>query len=113
MLVGANDSAIEQQPFQVRVLEFPEDAFPSPLPGPAVESPPHAVPVAETFRQIPPGSPGFRDPEDCVDEQTIILGCDPGIALASRQKILDPIPVVIGDLVTSHDRPSLANLVRE
>ena len=73
MLVGANDGAIEQQPFQVGILEFSEDAFPNPLPGPAVESPPHAVPVAEALGQISPGSPGFRDPEDCVDEQAIIL----------------------------------------
>src|SRR3974390_278062 len=106
MLVGANDGAVEQQPFQIGVLEFPEDAFPSPLPGPPVESPPDAIPIAETFGQVPPRSPGFRDPKDCIDEQAIILGCHPRTALPSRQKSLDPIPVLIGDLVTSHDRPS-------
>jgi len=111
MLVGANHGAIEHQPFQVRILEFSEDAFPSSLPGPAVESPPYAVPIAETFGQVPPGSPGFRDPKDCIDEQAIILGCDPGITFPSRQKILDPIPMIIRDLMTSHHRPSLANLV--
>jgi hypothetical protein len=111
MLVGANHRTIDQQPFQVRILEFSEQPFPNPFPGPAVESPPHAVPVAEALGQVPPGSAGFRDPEDRVDEQAIILGCDPGVAFLARQKILNSIPIVIGDLVTPHDRPSLANEV--
>jgi hypothetical protein len=79
VLVGANDGTIEQQPLQVSILEFSEDAFPHPFPGPAVETPPHAVPVAEALEQISPGSPSFRDPEDCIDEEAIILGCDTGI----------------------------------
>ena len=111
MLVGANDGALKQEPLQVRVLELPENPFPDPLPGPTVEPPPHAVPVAEAFRQVASGGSGFRDPKHRVDEEAIVLGCDPGIAFPSRQKLLDPIPVIIRDLMMAHDRPSLASVV--
>ena len=80
MLVGANDGAIYQQPFQVRILEFPDHTFPNPFPGPAVEPPPHTVPVAKTLCSVTPGSPCFGDPKDRVDEQSIILGCDSRVA---------------------------------
>jgi hypothetical protein len=74
MLVRADDRAVEDQPFQVRILERLPNTLPDCLSRPAIETPPRAIPVAEALRKITPRRTRLGDPKDCVDKQAIVLG---------------------------------------
>src|SRR5262245_64915338 len=91
--VGADDGRVEDEPLQVGVLEGLEDPLPGALPRPAVEAPPHGVPLAEAFGQITPGRARLGDPQDGVEDQAIVLGGPAGLAGASGQQVLDPFPI--------------------
>jgi hypothetical protein len=91
-------------------LQGLEDALPDPLLGPAAEALPGVVPVAEPLRQVAPGGAGLGDPQDGIEEQAVILGGDTGVSGFARKKVLDALPVLVGDRVAAaHDRASLAN----
>ena len=100
--MGPDHGAIEDQPLQVGVLQHLEDPVPDPLGGPAIEPLPHRVPFAEAFGDVAPGGPGLADPEDGVDEQTVIFGGDAGVARPPGQEVLDPFPVFIRYLMATH-----------
>src|SRR5262249_6580366 len=109
MLVGADDAAVQEQPFQVRVLQILEDPLPNSFVGPAIEAFPHRVPIAEPLGKITPRGAGLRDPKDRVHEQSIVRRSHARIAFLAGQKILDAFPLVVGDRVaTKHGGPSLA-----
>jgi hypothetical protein len=74
MLVRADDRAVEDQPFQVRILERLPNTLPDSFSRPAIEPTPSAVPVAKALRKITPRRTRFGDPKDCVDKQAIVLG---------------------------------------
>jgi hypothetical protein len=74
MLVSADDGAVEDQVFKVRVLGHGgEDAMPDALGTPATEAAEGAVPMAEGVRQVAPGGAGADDPEHRLDEQAVVL----------------------------------------
>jgi len=104
--MGPDHSAVKQEPLQVGVLQGQEHPLPDPLLRPAIEPLPDGVPVAEALGEVPPGGAGLGDPEHGVDEEPVILGRDAGVAGLSRQEILDPLPVLILDLMASHGGPS-------
>jgi hypothetical protein len=53
------------------------------------------LPAPETLRQITPRDPRSVSVQNRIDEQSIV-GCGAAdMALASGQKILDPIPLVV------------------
>src|SRR5262245_28538268 len=109
MLVGTDNAAIQEQPFQVRVLQFLKDPVPNSFAGPAIEASPHRVPIAEPLGKITPRRTGLPDPKDCVHEQSIV-GCrDPGITFLASQEIPDALPMFIRySMATKHSGPSLA-----
>jgi len=72
-----------------------------------------ALSFAETFGRCRQEPPVFAIQRTTLTNRLSILGRDAGIAFPSRQKIFEPIPVVIGDHMALHDRPSLANVVLE
>jgi len=109
VLVCADDGRVQDQPFQVGVLQSREDALPDSLLGPTVEPFPDVVPVPEAFGQVAPGGTGLGDPEYGIDKQPVILGDAPMLAGTSGQQVLDPIPVgVRNGMAVVHRGPSVA-----
>ncbi len=91
-------------------MEGVEHPPPDSLPGPAVEPPPDAVPLAEAVREVTPRGPRLGDPENRVDEQAVVLGDLPVLPGAAGQEILDPPPVVVRDRVAGvHGGSSLVS----
>jgi hypothetical protein len=109
MLVGANHSRIDHQPFQIPVFaQGLEHTLPNAFLGPAVEPHKDTVPFAETFRQVSPRDAGFGDVVDGVEEQSVVFFTDghTWITESSRQLVLDPIPVLITHFMTpTHPEP--------
>ena len=60
------------------------------------------LPVAEPLRKIAPGNARPVPVKHSLDEQTIVLGCHPDVALTARQQVLDPIPLVVAQAVAAH-----------
>src|SRR6516162_5114400 len=107
--VGADDGGVEDEPLQVGVLQGLEDPLPGALLGPAVEAPPHGVPVAEALGEVAPGGAGLGDPQDGVEEEPVVPGGPAGLAGPPGQPVLDPLPVGVRDrMAVRHDRPSVA-----
>ncbi len=70
--MGADYGAVEDQPLPVGVLQLLEDPEPDPLGGPAIEPLPHRVPFAEALGEVAPRGAGLGNPEDGVDEETVV-----------------------------------------
>jgi hypothetical protein len=79
VLVGADDGAVDHQPFQIGLggqrLEEPVQGAPL---DPAVVAPFHRLVVAEAFRQIPPSAKR-------ADRIKIVLWDGSGLVLISKQ----------------------------
>ena len=100
--MGPDHGAVEDQPLQVGVLQLLEDPEPDALGGPAIEPLPHRVPLAEALGDVAPGGAGLADPEHGIDEETIVLGGDAGVAGPAGEEVLDPFPVFIRYRVATH-----------
>src|SRR5262249_5703811 len=95
--MGPNAGRVEDQPLQVGILQCLEELLAAPLARPAVEAPPHRVPVAKAFGQVAPGCPGLGDPPHGVDEQSVVLGSYPALPGPTGQQILDALPILVAD----------------
>jgi hypothetical protein len=62
----------------------------------------HLDRVAEALGQIAPGNAGTVSVEDGVDEEPIIAGGHADRALAARQQVLDPLPLIVTQCVVAH-----------
>jgi hypothetical protein len=51
--------------------------------------------MTEPFRQIAPRNAGSEPIKDGLNEQPVICCVASNVALAARQNILDPIPLII------------------
>jgi hypothetical protein len=102
MLVGSDHRAIEDEPLQIGILQLLEDSEPDSLAGPPIEPSPHRVPVPEAFGKITPRSPGLGDPENGVDEETVVRGGHAGVVILAGQEALDAFPVFIRYLMATH-----------
>ena len=100
--MGSDHGAVEDEPLQVRVFQLLEDPEPDSFGGPAIEPPPDRIPVPEAFGKITPGSPGLGDPEDGVDEKTVVRGSHTRVGNLAGQKALDAFPVFICYLMATH-----------
>ena len=100
MLVRPDDGAVDDEPFQVGILEGVEDPAPDSLLGPPVEPSPGAIPVAEALGEVTPGGTGLADPQYSVDEKSVILGGHTNMSVLAGQQVLDVSPAFVRDLVT-------------
>ena len=100
--MGSDHGTVQDQPLQVGVFQLLEDPVPDPFPGPAIEPPPDRIPVAETRGQVAPRGAGLADPEDGVDEESVVLGGDAGVSHLAGKQAFDPLPVFICYRVAMH-----------
>lgn len=61
-----------------------------------------ALTVAKTLGQVPPGHPGPIAEDNRVDEQAIVGRRAADMTFASRQEILDLVPLIIAQSVAVH-----------
>jgi len=82
MLVGANDGAINQDPFTIRLTSKGfEDQLPDTAPVPSIEAGEDRVPGPEGFRQVPPGHTRSVFPEDGFNDGATVQARPPHSAL--------------------------------
>ena len=62
---------------------------------PSAEALMDRFPVAETLRQITPGTPSPKAVENRFDEQSIIFRRAAHVSFTPRQNVLDPLPLVV------------------
>jgi hypothetical protein len=107
---GAGGGGVEDEHVEVGVAQGRQDGIPSALPGPAVESPPGAVPAAEALGQVAPRDAGAGDVQDGIDEQAVVGG---DAAVLPGQQVLDATAIGVRDGVPrQHGRPSVAYSAR-
>lgn len=58
--------------------------------------------ITKPLRQVPPGNAGAIALENGFDKQPIVLGRDSDMAFTSRQKVFDPVPLVVPQSIASH-----------
>jgi hypothetical protein len=58
--------------------------------------------IAKALRQVPPGNASAIAVENGFDKPPIVLRRRPNITFTSRQKILDPVPLVVPQSIASH-----------
>ena len=68
------------------------------------------LPIAETLWKIPPRDAGSKSIQNRFNEQSVVGRRAPHMAFAAGKKILDPIPLVVAQGITSHrSAPSKAD----
>ena len=92
----AHDGGVDHHVFVVMVARQQlENAFENAALRPSAEALVDDLPIAETLRQIAPRNTGPISVQNGLDEQPIIRRRAADMALAARQKILDPIPLIV------------------
>ena len=94
--MSAHDGGVDHHVFVIVIAcQHLENALENSALGPPAEALIDHLPVPETLRQIAPGDTRPVSVQHRIDEQSIV-GCGAAdMALASGQKILDPIPLIV------------------
>jgi hypothetical protein len=94
--MSTHDRGVDHHVFVIVITrQHIEDTLENSALGPPAKALIDHLPVPETLRQIAPGDTRSISVQYRIDEQSIV-GCGaPDMALASGQKILDPIPLIV------------------
>src|SRR5271169_6640494 len=97
-----HDGAVEHRIFVVGIGgQMLEDLLPDPGFGPPSEPAMGILPVAQALRQIAPRDAGAVAIEHRLDEATIVLSGRANMADPPRQPVLDPLPLVVAQSISS------------
>jgi hypothetical protein len=103
--MGTHDGAVDHR---VLVVGFPgqvlEHFLPHPALRPAAPAPMHILPVPEALRQIAPGNPSTIPVQHRLDKQPVIGGGAAHMPHTTRQKVFDPLPLVVTQSISSCHR---------
>ena len=118
MLVGADDGAVDEverpvePPFRIGLaLQRGQDAIPDAGLLPAVEARRDGLPRAVAFGQGAPGTAGAQDPEDAVQDGTVVLGGTAGTGLLRREQRAQALPLHVGQVTRVHAAKGRAHRV--
>ena len=96
MLVSTNHGCIDHHVF---VIVIAHQQLENPFENTALRPPAKALvddfPIAETLRKITPWNAGSISVQNRFDEQPIIRRRAADMTFAARQKILDPVPLIV------------------
>ena len=96
MLMSAHNGAVDHRIFVVGVgREMLKQPLPDTAFGPTAEPQVDLYPVAEPLRQIAPRHPGTITVQHRLHEPPIVRRGHPDRAFASRQQVLDPVPLIV------------------
>jgi hypothetical protein len=103
MLMSPHNGGVDHHEFVVVITRQQlENALKNSALRPPVEALVDDVPVAETLRKIAPGNAGSEPIDNRIDEQPVVRRRAANVALPARQKILDPLPLVVAYRITAH-----------
>jgi len=92
----AHDGGVDHHVLIVVITrQLLENALENSTLGPSVETLIDDVPITEPLGQITPRNARSISVQNGVDEQAIIRGRATDMAFTARQKILDPIPLIV------------------
>jgi hypothetical protein len=110
-LVRADDGAIHVVDIPVELpgsvgtlLDRRKEASPEARLAPAVEAAGDGLPGAIPFGHVAPGSTGADDPEDAVEDASMVSGGAAGVRFLWRKQGLSPLPLPIGEVMSIHPR---------
>jgi hypothetical protein len=83
-------------------LHCREELLPDASPLPAVEAAGDRAPRAIALGQIPPGSPGAQNPENAIEDTSMINSRSTGLGFLWREQRLEPLPLRIGQVSSVH-----------
>jgi hypothetical protein len=96
VLVSAHDGAVDHHIFVIVIAsQFLENAIKNARLGPPVEALINNLPIAKTLGEITPRNPGSKSEQHRLDEEAIISCGAADVTFLARQKILDPLPLVV------------------
>jgi hypothetical protein len=94
--MSAHNGGVDHHVFVVGIArQQSENAIKNPAFRPSAETLMHALPIAETRRQIAPWHTGPEPVQNRFNEQPVIRCRAAIVPLPARQNILDPIPLVV------------------
>src|SRR5580693_528605 len=103
VLMSTHDGRIDHRVFVVGVLgQILEDPLPDAGLGPAGKARMNRLPVSEALRQVPPRHAGPISVQNRLNKQTIVRRRDAHMPQATRQQILDPVPLVVVQSISPH-----------
>jgi hypothetical protein len=96
MLMRAHDGGVDHHVFVVVIArQLLENTLENPTLRPPAKALVDDLSIAETLGEIAPRNAGSISVENGLDEQSVIRRRAANMAVAARQKILDPIPLVV------------------
>ena len=101
--MGTHNGAVDHRVFVVGIdRQMLKHSLPDAGLGPAAETAVDVLPVAKVFRQVAPRNAGSVAVQHRFHEQAVIRRRHPDRTLPARQKVLDPVPLVITKPVAVH-----------
>lgn len=103
MLMGTNNSAVDERLFEIRILrQVGKDAMPYASPRPTGKALIDTVPRTELPGKIAPRASGAGNPQHRLDEQPVV-GCGPArIAGLARQQRGYPLKLIVTQSHSTH-----------
>ena len=96
MLMGANDGRVQEDLLEIRILgQCREHLSPHARVRPSRKTSEYRVPETELLGQIPPWTPRPGNPQDGLDEATVILSTAAPVSNLTREHPFDPCPLII------------------
>ena len=101
--MGAHNGGVDHHVFVVMIArQQRENAVKNSALRPPAEALVDDLPIAETLWKIPPRDAGSKSIQNRFNEQSVVGRRAPHMAFAAGKKILDPIPLVVAQSITSH-----------
>jgi len=105
----SDDGAIDEvdRPIEVAcglglLLHGRQEALEETCMPPAVEAAGHSAPQTIPCRQIPPGGASTQDPEDAVDDGTMVMGRSPDMWFLGWEQRLELLPLLVRQIASVH-----------
>ena len=103
VLMGAHDRAVDYRILVVGIgSEVLEHTLPHTRLGPTAEPPMHANTITKALREIAPRQTCTITVEHRLDKQPVVLRRRSHMARPPRQKVLNPLPLIVPEAVASH-----------
>ena len=94
--MSAHDGGVNHHVFVVVVTRQQlKNALENPALRPPAEALMNDLPIPEALGQVAPGNAGSIAVQNSFDEQPIIRRSAAHMSFAARQKILDPLPLIV------------------
>jgi hypothetical protein len=89
-------AGVDHEPLEIRLVdEFPKEVLPESLVSPSAETTVGVFPVPVVRWQIAPRSARSQDPEDGVEEESVVFGSSSPLAFLSGEMRFKEFPVFI------------------